>query len=98
MARKLMRRLADLQILHGFDVIARWVPRQFNKLADLLSRQVSMTVAIRALTDPALMASLQAADAAATDQRLDELAATFPAQADKLRARVAEGRRRGWGA
>ena len=34
----LLHELAELQALHQFDVVASWVPREFNVRSDLLSR------------------------------------------------------------
>ena len=33
----LLRRLADMQRVHGFDVVASWVPRFFNQHSDALT-------------------------------------------------------------
>ena len=37
-ARGLLRELGDLQAIHGFELVAAWVPREFNEVADGLSR------------------------------------------------------------
>ena len=34
----LLRELADLQAEHSFEILASWVPREFNEAADSLSR------------------------------------------------------------
>ena len=34
----LLRELSDLSARYSFDVVASWVPREFNERSDLLSR------------------------------------------------------------
>ena len=41
-----MRRLADALQKFEIDIVARWVPRELNVVADLLSRQVPLDAAL----------------------------------------------------
>ena len=42
-----MRRLADALQEFEIDIVAQWVPRELNVVADLLSRQVPLADALR---------------------------------------------------
>ena len=41
-ARGMMRELGDLQQEHQFELVGGWVPREYNVVADSLSRQMSL--------------------------------------------------------
>ena len=92
-SRKMMRQLSDLQVERCFDVLARWVPREFNVVADLLSRQIPLWEALRSLTDPVLAAALKVRSEEATEQRIVLFAVRYPALALKLREDMARGAR-----
>ena len=47
-ARTLLRELGDLQAEHGFEIVGDWVPREFNELADGISRQMTLPEATAA--------------------------------------------------
>jgi hypothetical protein len=44
--RALMRRLAELQQQHQFEIMGQWVPRELNDVADQLSRQKTLREAV----------------------------------------------------
>ena len=48
LGRVLMRELADLQEKHQFEILARWIPRELNEVADGLSRQMTCPIALQA--------------------------------------------------
>jgi len=41
-ARGMMRELGELQQEHQFELVGGWVPREYNVVADSLSRQMSL--------------------------------------------------------
>ena len=45
-ARQIMRDLADLLQEFDIDIVAQWVPRELNVVADLLSRQLTLEQAL----------------------------------------------------
>lgn len=47
-ALALLRRLYELADFHGFDVLSLWLPREFNKQADAVSKAKSLAAARRA--------------------------------------------------
>ena len=47
-ARDLMRDFADALCEYDIDVVACWVPRELNVVADLLSRMIPLDVALMA--------------------------------------------------
>ena len=94
-SRRLMRALSDVQCERKFDALARWVPREWNLVADLLSRQIPLWETIQSLTDPVLAAALKVRSKQATEERLVQLARRYPDVALKIRMNMARAARFG---
>jgi hypothetical protein len=48
-ARNVMREYGNLINKYELDVVAQWVPRELNKAADALSRQIGYKLALLAV-------------------------------------------------